>query len=98
MRIKQVPPLHRSLLRRVSATACGPSPNRAIPGTVGVVGLLVWEGSPLRGLWPKLQATLAANSFDLTRIDLASPAISTVTFGLLLFALLLLLRPVLTED
>jgi hypothetical protein len=96
MRIKQVPPVHRALLRRVSATACGLPPIGRFQGTVGGVGFLVWEGSPLPR--PVAETTSHATSFDVTRIDLASPAISTVTFGLLLFALLLLLRPVLTED
>ena len=69
-----------------------------VVGAVGAVGLLVWQGSPLRELWPKLQTNLAAGSMGLTSIDFASPAISIVAFGLLLFALLLLLRPVFTED
>ena len=69
-----------------------------VVGTVGAVGLLAWESSPLQKLWPKLQATLAAGRFDLTHLDLASPAMSTVALSLIVFALLLLLRPVFAED
>ena len=69
-----------------------------VVGAVGAVGLLVWEGSPLRDLWPKLQINLAAGPFGLTSIDFASPAVSTVAFGLLVFALLLLLRSLVAED
>ncbi len=69
-----------------------------VVGAVGVVSLLVWEGSPLQQLWPKLRATLAAGQFDPAGLDLASPAMSAVALGLILFALLVLLRPVFTED
>ena len=69
-----------------------------VVGAVGGVGLLVWEGSPLQQLWPKLRATLAAGQFDPAGLDLASPAMSAVALGLILFALLVLLRPVFTED
>ncbi len=69
-----------------------------VVGAVGTVGLLVWESSPLQKLWPTLQATLAAGRLDLTHIDLAAPPMSTVALSLIVFALLLLLRPVFTED
>ncbi len=65
---------------------------------VGAVGLWVREGLPLQELWSKLQATLTSGRFDLTYLDFASPAVSTVAFGLLVFALLLLLRPLVAED
>ena len=73
-------------------------------GAVGGVGFLVWEGSPLpRPVAETAQATFGRH---LVRRDPHRPCFADhidgylwfAPLGLLLFALLLLLRPVLTED
>ena len=65
-----------------------------VAGVVGAVGLLAWEGSPLR----EWQAALPEIQVALAPVDLGSAGVPAVALGLTLFALLLLLRPLLAHD
>ncbi len=69
-----------------------------VVGAASIAGLWVSEGAPLQGWWLKFLAVLQDGQLHLTHIDFSSAGVSTIAFCLMLFALLLVLRPVFAED